>query len=54
MCIRDRPVIERGRAVQSAFFEQLFAHTDEEMRASFFRTLAVMDADLDVMLEKEP
>ena len=49
-----QPVIERGRAVQSAFFEQLFAHTDEEMRASFFRTLAVMDADLDAMLEKEP
>jgi len=24
------------------------------MRASFFRTLAVMDADLDAMLEKEP
>ena len=51
---RAQPVIERGRAVQSAFFEQLFAHTDEEMRASFFRTLAVMDADLDAMLEKEP
>ena len=51
---KARPVIERGRAVQSAFFEQLFAHTDEEMRASFFRTLAVMDADLDAMLEKEP
>ena len=51
---KARPVIERGRAVQSAFFEQLCAHTDEEMRASFFRTLAVMDADLDVMLEKEP
>ena len=51
---RAQPVIERGRALQSAFFEQLFAHTDEEMRASFFRTLAVMDADLDAMLEKEP
>ena len=51
---RAQPVIERGRAVQSAFFEQLFAHTDEEMRTSFFRTLAVMDADLDAMLEKEP
>ena len=51
---RTQPVIERGRVVQSAFFEQLFAHTDEEMRASFFRTLAVMDADLDAMLEKEP
>ena len=51
---RAQPVIERGRVVQSAFFEQLFAHTDEEMRASFFRTLAVMDADLDAMLEKEP
>ena len=49
-----RETVEGDRAVQSAFFEQLFAHTDEEMRASFFRTLAVMDADLDAMLEKEP
>ena len=34
--------------------QPVIAHTDEEMRASFFRTLAVMDADLDAMLEKEP
>lgn len=49
---KARPVIERGRAVQSAFFDRLFAHTDEEMRAGFFKTLAVMDADLDAMLNE--
>lgn len=47
-----QPVIARGRAVQSTFFARLFAHTDEEMRANFFRTLAVMSADLDTMLER--
>ncbi len=46
-------VAERGRAVQEAFFARLFEHTDEAMRAAFFDTLAVMDANLDTLWKED-
>ena len=36
---KARPVIERGRAVQNAFFARLLTNTDEPTREAFFRTM---------------
>lgn len=49
---RAREVIARGQALQRRFFERLFSHTDEEMRAGFFRTIEAMSTDLDAILEE--
>ncbi|MCI8331244.1 MAG: MarR family transcriptional regulator [Clostridiales bacterium] len=49
---RAVPVIERGRALQTAFFDCLFSHTDEKMRQAFFATLQVIDKNLDAVLEE--
>lgn len=49
---RAQTVITRGQALQRSFFERLFDHTDEEMRAGFFRTIEAMNADLDAILEE--
>lgn len=50
---RAQSVIARGQEMQREFFARLFSHTDEEMRAAFFRTIEVMSADLDAFLKEE-
>lgn len=45
------PVIEQGRAVQEAFWTQLFADTDEAQRAAFLATVERMGKNLDAMIE---
>ena len=49
---KARPVIERGREVQEAFFDRLLRNTDESMRQAFFATLDIMRQNLDAMLEE--
>lgn len=49
---RAQEVIARGQEMQRRFFERLFSHTDEAMRAGFFRTIEAMRADLDAILEE--
>lgn len=50
---KAQPVIARGRAAQAAFYQRLFAHTNEEMRTQFFKTLEAMNTDLDAILKEE-
>ena len=47
------PIIERGRQLQSNFFEKIFSNTDEEMRKTFFATLDVIGTNLDDILKEE-
>ena len=49
---RARPVIERGRALQSDFFDGLMAGIDEPTRATFFAAMARMEQNLDKILEE--
>ena len=49
---RARPVIERGRALQSDFFDGLMAGIDEPTRAAFFAAMARMEQNLDKILEE--
>lgn len=46
------PVAARGRAVQEAFFAQLFSGVDEAARAAFFDTAARMNDNLDAYLKE--
>lgn len=50
---KAQPVIARGRAVQTAFQEQLLSDIDETQRAAFFATLAHMSQKLDAIIEGE-
>lgn len=49
---RALPVIERGRALQGAFFDGLLQGIDAPMREAFFAALRCMDANLDKILEE--
>ena len=49
---RAQPVIERGRALQEAFFDRLLSNTDEATRKAFFATLDIMRQNLDEMLKE--
>ncbi len=46
---RAQPVIERGRVLQTAFVERLFENIDAGMKAAFFRTIELMNANLSAM-----
>ena len=50
---RARPVIEQGRAVQNAFFEQLLSGLAPGQRRVFLQTLECMSQKLDTILEGE-
>ena len=50
---RAQPVIEKGRALQSAFLDRLFVNTDEDMRHAFFETVGIMNRNLDSLLKGE-
>ena len=49
---KTRPVIERGRAVQNAFFARLLTNTDEPTREAFFRTMEIIGKNLDDILKE--
>lgn len=49
---KAQPVIQRGRAVQNAFFDRLLDHTDAPMRQAFFATLEVIGQNLDEILKE--
>ncbi len=49
---KAQPVIQRGRAVQNAFFDRLLAHTDAPMRQAFLATLEVIGQNLDEILKE--
>ena len=49
---KARPVIERGRAVQNAFFARLLTNTDEPTREAFFRTMEIIGKNLDDILRE--
>ena len=46
-----QPVVERGRALQTEFFDRLFSGIDEPMRAAFFAAVQRMEINLDTILE---
>ena len=50
---KAQPVIEKGRALQSAFLDRLFVNTDEDMRHAFFETVGIMNRNLDSLLKGE-
>ena len=48
---KAQPVIMQGRQLQSAFLQRLFAHTDQQMQDAFLKTIAIMDKNLNELLE---
>lgn len=48
---KAQTVIRRGRALQEAFFNLLFAGTDEETKNKFLEMIALMGKNLDNILE---
>ncbi|MDO4340801.1 MAG: helix-turn-helix domain-containing protein [Eubacteriales bacterium] len=48
---KAEPIIERGRSLQTEFFESLFANTDEQAKRGFFDTMDVMSVNLNKILE---
>ena len=50
---KAQPVMERGRQLQNAFFERLFANTDADTRQAFFAAMGKMEENLDAFLEEE-
>lgn len=47
------PVIERGRELQRAFFDMLFADTDENTRKAFFGAIHQIENNLNIFLEEK-
>lgn len=50
---KSEPIIEKGRALQSDFFELFFKGTDDEERKNFFATVEKMSNNLNEILEEE-
>ena len=48
---KAQPVIMQGRQLQSAFLQRLFAHTNQQMQDAFLKTIAIMDKNLNELLE---
>ena len=48
---KAQPIILQGRQLQSAFLQRLFAHTDQQMQDAFLKTIAIMDKNLNELLE---
>lgn len=44
-------VIDRGRQIQSSFFEKLFSGTDDDMRRTFLAAMKVIEKNMDRILE---
>jgi len=49
---KSKPVIEKGRKMQSEFFETLLNGVDDEMRDIFFRITDIMSENLDIITEE--
>ena len=47
---RAKPVIEEGRALQNAFFAELFRGVGEAERSAFFSVVFAMEKNLDALL----
>lgn len=50
---KAQPVIEKGRQLQGAFFERLFADVDEETRRAFAAAMQRIEEKLDAILEAD-
>ena len=50
---KAQPVIEKGRQLQGAFFERLFADMDDGAQRAFFAAVEIMDQNLNAILEAE-
>ena len=50
---KAQPVIARGRQLQSAFFQRLFADMDDGARRAFFAAMEIMEQNLNDILEAE-
>ena len=48
---KAQPIIRRGRAMQEAFVQSLFAGIDETQKNAFYRTMEQMSANLEKILE---
>lgn len=48
---KAQPIIRQGRQLQSAFLQRLFAHTDQQMREAFLKTVSIMNDNLNELLE---
>ena len=48
---KAQPVLQRGRQVQQAFLDRLFADTDEETRRAFAAVMQRVEENLDAILE---
>lgn len=47
---KAQAVIERGRALQASFFEQIFEDADEEAKKAFFEMVELISKKLDEMI----
>ena len=50
---KAQPVIARGRQLQSAFFQRLFADMDDGAQRAFFADMEIMEQNLNAILEAE-
>lgn len=50
---KAKPIIARGQALQSEFAEKLLENIDEPTREAFFRSIDMINQNLDRMLEGE-
>ena len=50
---KAQPVIARGRQLQSAFFQRLFADMDDGAQRAFFAAMEIMEQNLNAILEAE-
>ena len=48
---KAQPIILQGRQLPSAFLQRLFAHTDQQMKDVFLKTISIMDKNLNELLE---
>lgn len=49
---KAQPIIERGRAVQEAFFERMLDGIDQETRETFTRMMATISKNLEEILKE--
>ena len=48
---KAQPVIRKGQALQTSFFEQLFENANEETRKAFFEMIEMINKNLDEIIE---
>ena len=50
---KAQPILKRGRQLQNAFSERLFANMDEEMRRIFSAAMRIIENNLNELLEAD-